>query len=421
MTITNGYINSGNTGISNNENGVLILKNTNITANNTAINNTSQMNINGGEITGNSYAIYSNTTINSNVSNATLGSNDYALYKYYNKESNVTMIDTDVQNGNLYNGNGELNVTKGTITGTINNQATLSLDKTKFEGEFNNYTVVINNSSNATIDNIQADIVINDQQRNDSIIKSTGNLTINDSRISVIVTDTSSRLTHINAITNSGSLTSTYNNITITDTDNTHTYKEAYLTGIVNEGSGVFNSTDDTITLEKGGTSTGINNTSNSLTNVIKGITINGSDSKNIYGINSSNGTIAMETGTIDVSADNAYGIYIDSANATIDLGKLDGCGCEGATVSNSDPLVKAIGTTLGIGIKNNNANFHFYDGKLIGNTYAKPETTNLSETGWEARYYIVFYDNTEQEIPFGDEAGKTYEYEYRILKYLND
>ena len=127
-----------------------------------------------------------------------------------------------------------------------------------------------------------------------------------------------------------------------------------------------------------------------------------------------------MESGSIDVSAKNAYGIYINNENAKFVLGIKDGSGLITADMSNTDPEVKAIGTNLGIGVKKINGTLYFYDGKLIGSTYAKPETAQQSETGFEARYFLVHDDETITEIPFGTEEGKTYKYEYSILEFLN-
>ncbi len=123
-----------------------------------------------------------------------------------------------------------------------------------------------------------------------------------------------------------------------------------------------------------------------STTNIINNLTITSINAKNTYGLYSNNGTITMETGTIDVSGINAYGIYLNSSAATVDLGTKDGSVLKTADVSINDPLVKAIGSTLGIGVKSNSGVFYFYDGKLIGSTYAKPETAQITETGWESR-----------------------------------
>ena len=102
-------------------------------------------------------------------------------------------------------------------------------------------------------------------------------------------------------------------------------------------------------------------------------------------------------------------------------MGIKDGVGTPDADVSTTDPLVQAIGTTTGIGLRKVNGFFNFFDGKIIGSTYAKPDTTSNTESRWEARFYLVFNDNTELEVKQGDEDDYTYKYEYSKLEYLGE
>ena len=52
-----------------------------------------------------------------------------------------------------------------------------------------------------------------------------------------------------------------------------------------------------------------------------------------------------------------------------------------GGPVANLEkPVVRAIGTTSGTGIKKLAGGFYFYDGKIIGSTEAKPEIASATE-----------------------------------------
>ena len=64
----------------------------------------------------------------------------------------------------------------------------------------------------------------------------------------------------------------------------------------------------------------------------------------------------------------------------------------------------EAVGTT-GIGVKKVNGLFKFYDGKIVGSTNAKPETTTEVEYNFEATTHT------------DTETG----YEYCVLEYLLD
>ena len=85
-------------------------------------------------------------------------------------------------------------------------------------------------------------------------------------------------------------------------------------------------------------------------------------------------------------------------------FGHLEGTGID-ANPSVTDPLVKAVGTTSGIGVKKADGYFRYFDGKFIGSTEAKPEAPTQIE---EPDYKV--------------EEGTTQEgYNYCILKYLDE
>ena len=113
------------------------------------------------------------------------------------------------------------------------------------------------------------------------------------------------------------------------------------------------------------------------------------------------NNNITILSGTIDVDSINAYGIYVN--NGTVTMGEYDGSGTEEVEVSTTDPMVKAVGTTTGIGAKKVNGYLKYYDGKIIGSTNAKPDTTTEVEYNYEVKFY--------NEADTG--------YEYCILEYM--
>ena len=105
-------------------------------------------------------------------------------------------------------------------------------------------------------------------------------------------------------------------------------------------------------------------------------------------------------SGNIYTNATTAYGVYVDSGSLT--MGIKDGDGSENATVDKENPFVKAVGTT-GIGVKKNNGYFKYYDGKIMGSTNAKPDTTTDTEYNYES---VMHQDQ---------ETG----YEYCVLEYM--
>ena len=83
-------------------------------------------------------------------------------------------------------------------------------------------------------------------------------------------------------------------------------------------------------------------------------------------------------------------------------LGINDGDGTESDKVSITDPSISAIGKTLGIGVKKANGYFKYYDGKILGSTNAKPDTT----TEVEKNYEVVTYKDSNN-------------YEYTVLEFM--
>ncbi|MCX4249477.1 MAG: hypothetical protein OSJ65_06925 [Bacilli bacterium] len=73
------------------------------------------------------------------------------------------------------------------------------------------------------------------------------------------------------------------------------------------------------------------------------------------------------------------------------------------SSVSVTNPLIRAIGTTSGIGVRKVNGLFNYYDGKIIGSTSSTPDTTSSTEPYYEVAKRI------------DSETG----YEYATLEYM--
>ena len=136
----------------------------------------------------------------------------------------------------------------------------------------------------------------------------------------------------------------------------------------------------------------------------IKNINFNIASANTGYGIyetsTSNDFNVNLISGNIYTNATTAYGVYVDSGSLT--MGIKDGDGSENATVDKENPFVKAVGTT-GVGVKKNNGYFKYYDGKIMGSTNAKPDTTTDTEYNYEAVMH------TDQETG----------YEYCVLEYM--
>ena len=441
-TLNNVSISKGYYGIKNGASAILTLNSSDITASNAAIYNSGELHINGGIINGSSYGIYSNSNIDMDIQNASIISASNTIYKRDNS-SVITITDTNLVTGQLYNLNGTINIDGGTISGTINNESTMTIDGSSVNNSSSSVETVIKNTSSLTIDNVIFSLNSSNRYGYEAIY-STGTLDVSDSQISIARSASSgSSYNVIGIYNNGGSVTSTRNGVKIEDTEITTSTKRITLQGMKNLNGISFESTDDVITLINGGTTYGMytssaeasDNISNlSITssgsnnaygiynaggkNIIDTISINVSANQDVYGIYDTGGEIIMDTGTIDVSSNNTYGIYIANVNSSLTLGVEDGSGLETASVSISNPFIRAMGTTSGIGVKKDDGTFNFYDGKIIGSTYAKPDTTSLVEPRFEARFYVVDNLGNETKVSQGQESNYTYEYEYCILEY---
>ena len=101
-----------------------------------------------------------------------------------------------------------------------------------------------------------------------------------------------------------------------------------------------------------------------------------------------------MISGSIDISDKTVYGIYNDTGTVTIGVPEPTDSihyGKDTANVSTTAPSISAIGTTTGIGIKNNTGKVYFYDGKITGTTSSLAE----EPTGAEYLYHPCTFTDT--------------------------
>ena len=136
-------------------------------------------------------------------------------------------------------------------------------------------------------------------------------------------------------------------------------------------------------------------------TTLFKNGTFNINNGTTNYGIYNAGGNLTVLGGTINVgSCTNAYGVY--QSGGEMIFGHLEGTGID-ANPSQTAPLIKGIGTTTGIGVKNSSGTFRYFDGKFIGSTNAKPDAPTQIE-------------EPDHEVTYGTDGNG---YNYCVLTYL--
>ena len=314
-----------------------------------------------------------------NVSNSSINSTDYGSCGYYNNvtDENIgksTLSKVNISNDKGYNAinnvNGKLEINnKSNLLNAVDNSGTLTIDNSTIGGEkttnsgtliINNYSTlncyVISNSGTLSGNNSTFNITKNGGTIHYIENTSTGNMTLNSSTVNA----TNTRIIAINSGTlniNSTNITSTGANANDRD-------------GINNSGTLNFNSSKLYVT------------TSNT--------------SRGVY---STGGVTSIKDTEIKISnAKNAYGVYVE--NGAVFIGELE----DPLDVSTTSPIITAIGSTAGIGIKKTSGQVYFYDGIITGSTEAIPE----APTDIPNRYRIVL-----QSVPNDNN------YDVRILEYV--
>ena len=127
-----------------------------------------------------------------------------------------------------------------------------------------------------------------------------------------------------------------------------------------------------------------------------------------IQAINNPTGSVTVLSGSAIASGKTAYGIYNDTGVVTLGVPEDPGSqdyGRATADVSTTNPDIRAIGTSSGIGVKNaNGGKVYYYDGKITGSTAAMPENPAGLEYMYEPKDYT-------------DENG----YQFRILEWMRE
>ena len=408
----------GNNVIKNNSSGSLGISNSTIKGSETSINNYGIINILNTTIEGNSYALYDNSSSNNSlVTNTNLTSSSTALY---------------------VNGTGKIKFTDSDFTGNITiNNASSTIEMLKDNNAKVNIKGAIYNKGNLTINDAKITYT-NSNYRTTNLIENIGILTISDSNIELTDNSYSNYGYDARTLYSSGTVTSTRNRYVLKRSDNS---KSKYFVGIYNEG--ILSTTSDSIEGSNGIQFYGIYNNSihdSSITNIsikshdirdydygiyskssvntLNGIdieTYDNNDSKAIYsndtavvnisnvdinlhdntlstGIYVNDGSVTLVSGSISVNGTTTYGIKMVSG--TYIQGTYDGRGTESADVSITDPDIRSMGTTRGIGVSMGNGTFKYYDGHISTSTSVLDTGDIESET--EYRYHIEYSNDNK-------------------------
>ena len=130
-------------------------------------------------------------------------------------------------------------------------------------------------------------------------------------------------------------------------------------------------------------------------------------DANQGYGVYTASGNIEFKSGSISVNRNKSYGIYTETGTITLGIPEQPGptYGKENADVSTTNPDIRAVGSTTGIGVKNaSGGKVYFYDGRITGSTSAMPENPTATEYMFDPKDYL-------------DENN----YHYRILEWRRE
>ncbi len=349
------------------------------------------------------------------INNSNLhATNDYTFYNY-SKESDTVVLnnntissDSLVNHGAIYNQSAStININGGTLGKVYNKNSVMNvvgvnsvLDYTQNGTHASFYndsgTLKLKNSEISNFDHsVSYDSAIYGVRNN-------GSLEVSNTVFNISSTHDNAQVYGISSQGNGDHVILKDSTFNISGVNSLYVYGISK-NGNISSSSGEFSLSDNIININQSKSGYGIYIPSsggvdiNMINNNIDVVTTN--DAYGLY--SAANTNVVLESGTIVANGKNAYGIYIDSG--TVTMGIHDGDGTENAAVSIESPLVKAIGTTLGVGVKKFNGYFNYYDGRIIGSTNAKPETTTNTEYNYGAVFSI------------DDETG----YEHCILKYI--
>ena len=380
-----------------------------------AITNNGTLTISNNLINSNkttSYAITNNAGANLQVENSEINSQNGIK-----NLSNMTLNNTDVSTTKdyaIYNSNNnqyQINITGGNIIGNV-----YSNGSTKDEIAITEVTqngIITNNNTNMVLVGLNSTFVnTNGSGINYSVSNSGGSLKVLNSSF-----DNTNKFYYSGMWNYKSTLCSIYNtNQGTLNVKNSNSVGKTIETANVSSICGIYlDNTAGITNVDIDGYTTSLDSykeaygiyvsgAENDSSINIKNANININTASTGYGIyetsTSNDFNVNLISGNIYTNAITAYGVYVDSGSLT--MGIKDGDGSENATVDKENPFVKAVGTT-GIGVKKNNGYFKYYDGKIMGSTNAKPDTTTDTEYNYEAVMH------TDQETG----------YEYCVLEYM--
>ncbi|MBR3322722.1 hypothetical protein IKG13_01530, partial [Candidatus Saccharibacteria bacterium] len=361
IIIGNPIINSGKTSIINNDypNSSLVINyyytsdyaitnnaNATLTLTNVSFSTVNAID-NKGDLSLNNAQIESTNTAVRNTGNITANNNSIAggTYTLYNDGGESIFNNTTFGSKSIYNKSGKLTLRNGTA-----------------EIIDNNILDFITNNGELTLDNFSATLTNNDLE-----------ISGGDGHYS-------------RTIYNNGILTTQNNTVIkyILDAPSKRAYE--YPVVLYNDG-GTVTATNTSFIAD------GRNITSNSYSTI---------------GIYSPTGTVTLKTGSIEsYGITKAYGIFTNTGTITLGIPEQPGptYGKEDADVSTTNPDIKAIGSSSGIGIKNaSGGKVYFYDGRITGSSSAMPENPTATEYMFDPKDYL-------------DENN----YHYRILEWRRE
>ncbi|MBQ4030637.1 MAG: InlB B-repeat-containing protein [Bacilli bacterium] len=296
---------------------------------------------------------------------------------------NTKMISSNTAVNNL----GAMSIEDSNITGStyavyISTTADNSIKSSSLSSPSN---VIYKNSSSKTI--VEGSTITGYVTNNNA----SGIMNLKNTNISVTTSGKDNQ-----TITNAGSMT--LDKVMVEHTTSNYNTSGSYTNrGIKNTGTLVIENTSKVkvvyLTSQRGLNTIGILNQGN-LEVSNSDIELSGNNKSNSYvsyGIYNDSGTSVVKTGTIDVKGATTYGIYINSGEVVFGVPEPTDSinyGGEFADVSTTNPYIESVGTNQGIGVKNNNSRFKYYDGKILGSTSAKPELATDIEYLYEAIDY---------------------------------
>ena len=282
----------------------------------------------------------------------------------------------------------------GTIQSNANDNSTIT--STNYAIYTSGGTITLSNttlaSSNPLYHNSATTTTITSSTLTNNVTNNGGSITIIDSTVSKTGTNLK------NFIVNNDEMTFRNTNISFNSSNTNYEYYDTSSTAIVNRGKLTFDSTDFELNFSAGLTKTvyAIDNGSSELnitgSNITTKLTDVTSDSNTQYGIYNNAGIVNFYSGSLIMARNTSYGIYNETGEITIGQAESSSdpdYGLPTANVSITNPNIRAIGSSTGIGVKNGTGRVNFYDGIITGSTHPMPDMPDIptkTEYHFEAR-----------------------------------